>query len=112
MPKNAVFLLFEREGCLGVGPEFGEIIFVALPFVGKVTQELPFEGKMADFRTASPDVKRAIEEGFASDFALEIGGSEPKPRAGEIAAPILVGIAITRHRRHKVARPSKTISPS
>ena len=94
VPVDLVLGLPAVELRLAAGPELGEVELVILALVEELTEQLAVQRVEEDLRTSAADLKAAVIEALAGFSAHEVVRGQPYPRAREVAAPVLVRVAV------------------
>ena len=72
VPDDFILGFMGLEFRLGLGPEFREIEFVALPLMVISGQKFPLQGEGSDFRASPTDIEDAVIEALPGYFAHEV----------------------------------------
>ena len=94
VPVDLVLGLPAVELRLAAGPELREVELIVLALIEELAEELALERIEEDLRSAAADLEAAVLELFAGLLAHKVVRRQPHPRAREVAAPVLVGVAV------------------
>ena len=94
VPVDFLVVLVEGELRGREFPELREVELVLFALIVEAAEELSRERDVVDDRTAAADVKGRVLEFLAGDVGGQVARGQPDPRRREVAAPVLVFVAV------------------
>ena len=94
VPDDLAVGLAAVEVSMDAGPGLGEVEFVGLAFVPEGGEELAGQGQGPDLGPPAADVEDAVCQFLTRYLTGKVIRGEPYPGRREVAAPVLVGIAV------------------